>query len=91
MAARRLSDVYVAAGDLAFAIAAFACGLFSAPLEIAVVAAFGMVAFWLTSRRPILDRLKGRAFFRISALAIGVLLTILSGAYWLGLGIADAL
>jgi hypothetical protein len=91
MAARRLPDVYVAAGDLAFAIAAFACGLFSAPLEIAIVAAFGMVAFWLTSRRPILDRLKRRAFFRISALAIAVLLTILSGAYWLGLGIADAL
>lgn len=91
MAARRLSDVTIAAGDLAFAIAAFACGLFSAPLELTVLAALGMVGFWLTSRRPILDRLRGPVFFKISALAIGVLLTILSGAYWLGLGVAGAL
>ena len=91
MAARRLSDVTIAAGDIAFAIAAFACGLFSAPLELTIVAGFGMVTFWLASRRPILDRLTSRAFFRLSALAIAVLLTILAGAYWLGLGIAGAL
>lgn len=89
MPARRLPPAYIAAGDLTFAIAAFACGLFSAPLWLTVFAALGMVTFWMASRRPILDRLTSRAFFRLSALAIVVLVTILSGAYWLGLGMSE--
>lgn len=91
MRTRRLTPAQVAAGDLAFAIAAFGCGLFDAPPWLAGLAAFGMVAYWSVSRRAVLRRLRGAAWASQTGLAIAVLIAILAGAYWLGLGVGASL
>lgn len=91
MRARRKNEFAVAFGDLAFAIAAFGCGLYDAPLELTALAAFGMIAYWSWTRRTILNRLRGAAWASQTSLAIAVLITILGGAYWLGLGVGGSL
>ncbi|WP_325060694.1 hypothetical protein [Vitreimonas sp.] len=92
MRARRRPDEFtVAFGDLGFAIAIFACGLFNAPLWTAGLAAFGMLAYWSWTRRSILNRLRGAAWASQTSLAIAVLIAILAGAYWLGLGVGGSL
>ena len=91
MRTRRKNEFAVAFGDLAFAIAAFGCGLYDAPLELAALAAFGMIAYWSWTRRTILNRLRGAAWASQTSLAIAVLITILGGAYWLGLGVGGSL
>jgi hypothetical protein len=91
MRARRRSSFAVAFGDLAFAIAAFGCGLYDAPLWLAGLAAFGMLAYWSWTRRMTLNRLRGAAWASQTSLAMAVLITILAGAYWLGLGLGGSL
>jgi hypothetical protein len=86
MSAPREHHFYVAMGDLAFALAAFACGLFAAPLWLAALAALGMLTHWSLTRRAILNRLHGALFVSQVSLAVAVLIAILAGAYWLGLG-----
>jgi len=90
-ARRRPDDFSTAFGDLSFAIAVFACGLFNAPLWTAGLAAFGMLAYWSWTRRGVLNRLRGAAWASQTSLAIAVLIAILAGAYWLGLGMGGAL
>ncbi len=85
--AARSQPLTVPAIELGFAIAAFACGLFDAPIWITGAVAFGMIAHWSWSRRRILNRLRGMVWASQTALAICVLIIILSGAYWLGLGV----
>lgn len=87
---RRPDDLAVAFGDLFFAIAIFACGLFNSPLWTAGLAAFGMLAYWSWTRRAVLNRLRGKAWVSQTLLAIAVLLAILGGAYWLGLGMGGS-
>lgn len=87
----RHSHLSTALGDLAFAIAAFGCGLFDAPLWLAGLAAFGMLAYWSWTRRAVLNRLRGAAWASQTGLAIAVLLAILAGAYWLGLGVGGTI
>ncbi len=55
---RRLDDFTVAACDGGFAIAAFGCGLFDAPLWLTGLVAFAMLAYWSWSRRRVLNRLR---------------------------------
>jgi hypothetical protein len=86
-ARRRLDDFTLAACDGGFAIAAFGCGLFDAPLWLTGLAAFAMLAYWSASRRAVLDRLPGRAWARITALAVCVIIAIEAGSYWLGLNV----
>ncbi len=58
MSTRRLDDFTVAACDGGFAIAAFGCGLFDAPLWLTGLVAFAMLAYWSWSRRRVLNRLR---------------------------------
>lgn len=81
----RNAAFHTAAAELGFALAAFACGLFDAPLLACVAVALAMVAHWSWSRRRILNRLRPRTWAIQSGLAICVLIAIQAGAYWLGM------
>jgi hypothetical protein len=87
MTARRRANVTVAATDAAFALAIFGCGYFDAPLWLTGLAAFSMLAYWSWSRRVVLNRLRGAAWASQTGLAVLVILAIVSGSYWLGLGV----
>jgi hypothetical protein len=83
---RRAKQNFVAAGvETAFALAAFACGLFDAPIWIAALAAVSMLAYWSWSRRVLLNRMRGAAWATASALGAATIISIVAGAYWLGL------
>ena len=88
-APRRLNEFTIAAGDGGFAIAAFGCGLFDAPLWLTGLVAFAMLAYWSWSRRRVLNRLRGATWASITTLAISVIIAILAGSYWLGLNAKD--
>lgn len=81
----------VALTELGFAIAAFACGLYAAPLWLAGLAWFGMVAYWSHTRRHMLESMRGAAWALNAAGALAVLIAIQTGAYWLGLGLGERL
>jgi hypothetical protein len=82
---RRSYDFGTAATELAFAIAAFACGLFDGPLWSVGLAAVGMLAYWSWSRRVVLNRLRGAAWMTVSSVGAAAIISIIAGAYWLGL------
>jgi hypothetical protein len=83
---RRAKQNFVAAGvEIAFALAAFACGLFDAPIWIAALAAVSMLAYWSWSRRILLNRMRGAAWATASAMGVVTIISIVAGAYWLGL------
>lgn len=81
----------VALSELGFAVAAFGCGLYAAPLWVAGLAWFGMVAYWSHTRRFMLNRMRGAAWAFNAAGALAVLVAIQFGAYWLGLGMGERL
>lgn len=87
----RIYTLSVAATELAFAIAAFGCGLFNAPIWIAGLAAAGMLAYWSVTRRVVLDRLRTAAWATVSAAASITIIAIVAGAYWLGLAVGETL
>lgn len=88
MAARRRPDPFTtAASDGGFAIAAFGCGLFDAPLWAAGLVAIAMLAYWSWSRRAVLNRLRGRTWAGLSGFAALVIIAIQAGSYWLGLNV----
>ena len=89
MSPRRLDDFTVAACDGGFAIAAFGCGLFDAPLWLTGLVAFAMLAYWSWSRRRVLNRLRGAIWASQTTLAVLVIIAILAGSYWLGLNTKD--
>lgn len=84
---RRPYDFTVAAFELGFAVTAFACGLFDAPIWLTGLVVFGMLAYWSWSRRAVLSRLRGRVWASQTTLAVLVIIAIQAGAYWLGLGV----
>lgn len=81
----------VAFGDLAFALAIFACGLFGAPFWLTGLAAAGMLAYWSASRARVLKRLPEKAWARLVGLALLVIIAIEAGAYWLGLAASGSI
>lgn len=89
MSTRRIDDFTVAALDGGFAIAAFGCGLFDAPLWLTGLVAFAMLAYWSWSRRRVLNRLHGAIWASQTTLAVLVIIAILAGSYWLGLNAKD--
>lgn len=74
-----------AATELAFAIAAFGCGLFDAPIWLVGLAAAGMLAYWTWTRHSVLNRLRGAAWVTVTTVGFVALIAIQAGAYWLGL------
>ena len=84
-------NLLIAFGDLGFALAMFAAGLFDAPIWTAGLVAAGMVAYWSASRSRVLKRLPAKAWASQTGLALSVIIAILAGAYWLGLGVGGAI
>lgn len=82
---RRRSALAIAIGDAGFALAAFGCGLFDAPLWLTALVAAGMLAYWSWSRSRVLNRLRGMTWAAQTGFAVIVLIAILVGSYWLGL------
>lgn len=82
---RATYPVTVAASEIVFAIAAFACGLYDAPLWLTALAAVGMLAYWSWSRRLVLNRLRGASWVTASMMGVVTIISIVAGAYWLGL------
>jgi hypothetical protein len=85
MTSYRRRDLRVALTELGFAVAAFGCGLYDAPLWATGLAAAGMLAYWSWSRRAVLKRLHGAAWATVSTVALVAIIAIQAGAYWLGL------
>jgi hypothetical protein len=86
MRARRRYDGFAnAATELGFALAAFACGLFDAPVWLTALAAVSMLAYWTLTRNPVLNRLRGATWATVISLGFVVIIAIQAGAYWLGL------
>jgi hypothetical protein len=88
-ARRRSYDMRVASIELGFAIAAFACGLYDAPMWLAGLVSVGMLAYWNWTRRAILKRLRVETWASVTGAALMVIIAIQAGAYWLGLGLGE--
>ena len=74
-----------AVSELAFALAAFACGLFDAPVWLTALAAVSMLAYWTVTRNSVLNRLRGATWATVMTLGFVTIISIQVGAYWLGL------
>lgn len=74
-----------AATELGFAIAAFGCGLFDAPVWLTGLAAVAMLAYWTVTRNPVLNRLRGARWATVMTVGFAAIIAIQAGAYWLGL------
>lgn len=74
-----------AATELGFALAAFACGLFDAPVWLTALAAISMLAYWTVTRNSVLNRLRGATWATVMTLGFVTIISIQVGAYWLGL------
>ena len=57
-----------AAIELGFALAAFACGLFDAPVWLTALAAISMLAYWTVTRNSVLNRLRGATWATVITL-----------------------
>jgi hypothetical protein len=74
-----------AAAELGFALAAFACGLFDAPVWLTALAAVSMLAYWTVTRNSVLNRLRGATWVTVMTVGLVAIIAIQAGAYWLGL------
>ena len=74
-----------ATAELGFALAAFACGLFDAPVWLTALAAVSMLAYWTVTRNSGLNRLRGATWATVMTLGFVTIISIQVGAYWLGL------
>jgi hypothetical protein len=84
-ARRRPYSFTNAASELGFALAAFACGLFDAPVWMAGLAAVSMLVYWALTRNSVLNRLRGTAWLTVMSVGLVAIIAIQAGAYWLGL------
>jgi hypothetical protein len=84
-ARRRPYSFANAASELGFALAAFACGLFDAPVWMAGLAAVSMLVYWALTRNSVLNRLRGTAWLTVMSVGLVAIIAIQAGAYWLGL------
>jgi hypothetical protein len=78
-----------AASELCFALAAFACGLFDAPVWLTALAAVSMLVYWAVTRNSVLNRLRGTAWATVMTVGFVAIIAIQAGAYWLGLVAGD--
>jgi hypothetical protein len=85
MRARSYRNIATMTAETGFAIAAFGCGLFDAPLWTAGLAALSMLAYWTWTRGPVLHRLRGAAWATVITVGATAIIAIQAGAYWLGL------
>ena len=86
MAAKRHYDSMAnAMTELGFALAAFACGLFDAPVWLTALAAVSMLAYWTVTRNSVLNRLRGATWATVMTLGFVTIISIQVGSYWLGL------
>lgn len=86
MAAKRHYDSMAnAMTELGFALAAFACGLFDAPVWLTALAAISMLAYWTVTRNSVLNRLRGATWATVMTLGFVTIISIQVGSYWLGL------
>jgi hypothetical protein len=74
-----------AVSELSFALAAFACGLFDAPVWLTALAAVSMLAYWTVTRNSVLNRLRGATWATVMTLGFVTIISIQVGSYWLGL------
>jgi hypothetical protein len=74
-----------AATELGFALAAFACGLFDAPVWVTALAVVSMLAYWSVTRNSVLNRLRGTTWLTVMTVGVVAIIAIQAGAYWLGL------
>ncbi|MBK8542844.1 MAG: hypothetical protein IPL62_04275 [Caulobacteraceae bacterium] len=74
-----------AVSELCFALAAFACGLFNAPVWLTALAAISMLAYWTVTRNSVLNRLRGAAWATVMTFGFVTIISIQVGSYWLGL------
>ncbi|MGD9968284.1 MAG: hypothetical protein AB7T59_17325 [Hyphomonadaceae bacterium] len=74
-----------AASELGFALAAFACGLFDAPLWLTGLAAVSMLVYWAVTRNSVLNRLRGTTWLTVMFVGLVAIIAIQAGAFWLGL------
>ncbi len=74
-----------AVSELSFALAAFACGLFDAPVWLTALAAVSMLAYWTVTRNSVLNRLRGATWATVMTLGFVAIIAIQAGSYWLGL------
>ena len=84
-ARRHYHSLTNAVSELVFALAAFACGLFDAPVWLTALAAVSMLAYWTGTRNSVLNRLRGATWATVMTLGFVVIIAIQVGAYWLGL------
>jgi hypothetical protein len=84
-ARRRHYSFANAATELCFALAAFACGLFDAPVWLTALAAVSMLAYWTVTRNSVLNRLRGATWVTVMTVGVVAIIAIQAGAYWLGL------
>jgi hypothetical protein len=84
-ARRRHYSFANAASELGFALAAFACGLFDAPVWLTALAAISMLAYWTLTRNSVLNRLRGATWVTVMTVGFVAIIAIQAGAYWLGL------
>ncbi len=85
MRARHYYSMTNAVSELAFALAAFACGLFDAPVWLTALAAVSMLAYWTVTRNSVLNRLRGATWATVMTLGFVTIIAIQVGSYWLGL------
>lgn len=81
----------VAAAELGFLVAAFACGVVDAPIWLVGIVAFAMLAYWSWSRRVALNRLRGAQWMTQTLIAVTLMIVVVAGAYWAGLALKGAL
>ncbi|OQW58142.1 MAG: hypothetical protein A4S17_12080 [Proteobacteria bacterium HN_bin10] len=89
MQARAYRSFETMAAETGFAIAAFGCGLFDAPIWLAGLAATGMLVYWAATRNRILNRLRGAAWATVMIVGLAAVIAIQAGAYWLGLAAGE--
>ena len=85
VAKRHYDSMANAMTELGFALAAFACGLFDAPVWLTALAAISMLAYWTVTRNSVLNRLRGATWATVMTLGFVTIISIQVGSYWLGL------
>ncbi|WP_158764898.1 hypothetical protein [Terricaulis silvestris] len=58
---------------------------YDAPVWLTALAAVGMLAYWSWTRRVLLNRMRGAVWATATIMGVVTIISIIAGAYWLGL------